>query len=364
MKILIIGAGVAGLSVGWRLAQAGAEVDVLERRLAGRGATWASAGMIAPGAELGAETHAMAAFARRARENWPSFAAELEGASGMSIRYRESGSLLVAETPARAEALRASMNGGLRWLTTDELRRREPLLASDLCGALEIPSDAQVDNRALADALRIAAERAGARLCEHCNARSLLITDGCARGVITEDSTREADLIVLACGAWMNLISGLKPEVLPPVRPVKGQMIACEPVAGTALPHALIWSADVYLVPRQDRLFIGATVEEAGFDTSVTLEARDWLLNAAERVIPSLGSWRVAEMWAGLRPRTPDDAPVLGATHIDRLLVAGGQFRNGILFAPLVAETVSRLILENDPRTDAGAFDPRRFGMS
>jgi glycine oxidase len=364
MKILIIGAGVAGLSIGWRLAQAGAEVDILERGLAGRGATWASAGMIAPGAELGAETHAMAAFARRARGNWPSFAAELERASGMSVRYRESGSLLVAETPARADALRAAAAGdAARWLGPGELIRREPLLSADLIGALEIPTDAQVDNRALAEALRIAAERAGARLRERCNAHSLVIADGRARGVTTEEGTREADLVVLACGAWMKLISGLNAEVLPPVRPVKGQMIACEPPAGTDMPKALIWSDDVYLVPRQDRLFIGATVEEAGFDTSVTREARDWLLNAAARVIPSLASWRVTEMWAGLRPRTPDDAPVLGMTHIDRLLVAGGQFRNGILFAPLVAETVSDMILQNDPRADASAFDPKRFAL-
>jgi glycine oxidase len=199
---------------------------------------------------------------------------------------------------------------------------------------------------------------------ERCTVRSLVIIDGRARGIATEEGTKGADLIVVACGAWMSLIGGLQPEALPPVRPVKGQMIACEPPAATALPNALVWSDDVYLVPRRNRLLIGATVEDAGFDTSVTREARDWLLNAAARVIPSLRSWRLAEMWAGLRPRTPDDAPVLGHTPVDRLLVAGGQFRNGILFAPLVAETVSRLILQNDPRAEAGAFDPKRFAVS
>jgi glycine oxidase len=382
MRILIIGAGVAGLSIGWRLAQAGADVEILERGLAGRGATWASAGMIAPGAELGAETTAMAAFADGARTRWPSFAAELEAASGMFVHYRQSGSLLVAENPARAEALQAAAHGSssaqrgrgtmrsmvegaaAHWLTPDELFLREPLLSNDLLGALEIPTDAQVDNRALADALRVAGTRAGAKLRERCTVRTLVIADGRARGVTTEEGTREADLLVLACGAWMNLVAGVNAEALPPVRPVKGQMIACEPLSGTALPQTLIWSDEVYLVPRHKRLFIGATVEEAGFDTSVTREAREWLLNAATRVIPSLASWRVAEMWAGLRPRTPDDAPVLGTTHIDRLLVAGGQFRNGILFAPLVAETVSRLILQNDPRTNGGAFDPKRFAAS
>jgi len=329
----------------------------------------------------------MAAFAHRARADWPSFAAELEAASGMSVSYRECGSLLVANTPARAEALQAygsspakrsgagegdrqrrlrgrAPDTASRWLAPDELRQREPLLSRDLFGALEIPSDVQVDNRALADALRLAATRAGASLRERCTVRSLIISDGRARGAITEQGTIEADLIVLSCGAWMNLIGGPNSEALPPVRPVKGQMAACEPPAGTALPNALLWSDDVYLVPRNNRLFIGATVEEAGFDTSVTREARDWLLAAAARVIPSLSTWRVAEMWAGLRPRTPDDAPVLGTTSYDRLLVAGGQFRNGILFAPMVAETLSRLILQNDPRADGGPFDPKRFAAS
>lgn len=370
MKILIVGAGVAGLAAGWRLARAGIPVEILERGLAGRGATWASAGMIASGAELGDEKSPTARFAREARAKWPGFAQSLEAASGTRIDYRETGSLMVAENPLRAHALENQATELTRegvaaaWVSASELRRREPLLSPDLLGALHIKEDAQVDNRALSDALRTALTNAGAVLREHCDVRALAIEDGRALGVVTGEGMIASDIVVLACGAWMNLIGGTGPDDLPPVKPAKGQMAACEAPAATALPQALIWADDVYLVPRGRRLFIGATVEDASFDTSVSRDARDHLLAAARRIIPSLAEWRLAEMWAGLRPRTPDDAPVLGATAVAGLFVAGGQFRNGILFAPAVADAICALVLGQPGHPEHRAFDPRRFRVS
>ncbi len=370
MKVLIVGAGVAGLAIGWRLAEAGVEVEILERGLAGRGATWASAGMIAPGAELGHETSAMAAFAREARRAWPGFAAELEAQSGHAISYRESGSLRVAESAERGAALQAEAAALARegveavWLPPAAMREAEPLLSAALFGALRIADDAQVDNRALTDALGLAARNAGAQLRENCAVQTLSVQDWRVRAVVTAEGTLAADHVVVACGAWMNLLGGLDAGALPPVRPAKGQMIACVPPEGTALPNALVWSDEVYLVPRKDRLFIGATVEDASFDTSISREARDRLIGAAKRLIPSLSRWRVSEMWAGLRPRTPDDAPVLGATPVLGLYVASGQFRNGILFAPMVAATLTNLILGRSGAQEGAAFDPRRFGVS
>ena len=367
MKVLIVGAGVAGLAIGWRLADAGLTVEIVERGIAGRGATWASAGMIAPGAELGREPSAMAKFAHEARAMWPAFAAELEGASGRPISYRESGSLLLAESPARARVLEtqaaelARHDLGATWLSPVELREREKLLSPALLGALHVAGDAQVDNRALAEALCVVLESRNVALHENCEVRSLVIVNGCVRAAITAQGVIEADLIVLACGAWTNLIGGVVADALPPIKPVKGQMAAIVPPAGIALPQSPIWADDVYLVPRNDRLFAGATVEDASFDLSVSREARDRLIGAATRLIPALAEWRVTEMWAGLRPRTPDDAPVLGATSIDGLYIASGQFRNGILFAPAVADFLCRVILREAPNGELGAFDPSRF---
>lgn len=366
MKVLIVGAGVAGLAIGWRLAESGLDVEILERGVAGRGATWASAGMIAPGAELGHETSPIMEFAISARAQWPDFAKAVEVASGRSVSYAETGSLLVAENLARAitlqnYAIRQASGGNAVWLSSAQLREREPLLSHALLGGLYVPGDAQVDNRALTDALSVAVTRAGAKLREHCDVRSVLVQDGRARAVITAEGSFESDIVVLACGAWMNLIGGIGPDLLPPVKPAKGQMIACDPPPGISLPHALIWGEGVYLVPRNTRLFVGATVEDASFDTSISREARASLLASASRLIPALAEWRVAEMWAGLRPRTPDDVPVLGATALGGLYVAGGQFRNGILFAPAVADTLCRLILNQNPRIAVESFNPQRF---
>lgn len=368
MKMLIVGAGVAGLAIGWRLAQHGADVEILERGIVGRGATWASAGMIAPYAEDLHDVDPLSHFARRSRAEWPGFARDVEEASGQPIFYRESGSLIVADSWERARALCArAVASGQRatasWLPCDRLRAREPLLSVSVLGGLYLSDDAQVDNRALGEALCTAAIKAGVRLRERCEVRSLVRDGGHVRGVITANGPIEADRIVLACGAWMSRIADLGSVGPPLVKPVKGQMIACEPPPGLALPQSLIWGADVYLVPRKDALFIGATVEDANFDTSISREARDFLLAAAARLIPSLADWRVTEMWAGLRPRTPDDAPVLGATATKGLYVASGQFRNGILFAPVVADALCRIILDKEIHPGLGAFDPRRFNI-
>jgi len=369
MKVLIVGAGIAGLAIAWRLAGQGTQVEIVERGVAGRGATWAAAGMIAPGAELGRDTSAMARLARQARAKWPAFAAELEQRSEQGVGYREIGSLIVAQTAAEADALQAQAaelaneSGGdaAAWLSPDRLRNAEPLLSPALLGALRIPDDAQVDNRALCAALCSVLEKEKIALREQCEVLSLVVRDGCARAIITAQGTIQADRIVLACGAWTNLIGGVGAEHLPPVKPAKGQMVAIMPPPGKTLPGSLIWAEDVYLAPRHDRLFIGATVEDASFDVSVSHQARDRLLEAAARVIPSLAEWRVVEMWAGLRPRTPDDLPVLGATGIDGLYLASGQFRNGILFAPSIAEFMSGLVLGQPVKDEFRAFDPRRF---
>ncbi len=360
MKVLIAGGGVAGLAIAWRLSQEGVSAEIVERGICGRGASWSAAGMIAPGGESTDESGILGRFARRARLDWPLFASRLEQAAGFNIGYRETGSIIVAEDEQQAQTLQSRVSGGLEWLDRDRLLQREPLLSPRLHGALHIPDDAQVDNRALCEALRSAILSVDVAIHENCEVRSLVFANGRVRAVSTSGGTIEADKIVLACGAWTNLISGADNEV-PAVKPVKGQMAACVPPAGVAVPNALIWGDEAYLVPRGDRLLIGATVEDAGFDLCVERGALKKLMQSASRLIPSLPQWRLAELWSGLRPRAADGAPVLGATAIDGLYVAGGQFRNGILFAPAVAECMCAVLLGKYTGEIASAFDPRRF---
>jgi glycine oxidase len=364
MKVIIVGAGIAGMAIGWRLAQAGAEVEIYDSGLAGRGATWAAAGMIAPGAELKDESEELAAFARRSRAAWPSFAAELEAESGCNIGYSEPGSLVLALDDARAQALaeHAKKHNAFsaEWLGPQTVREREPLVSPDVRGALHIPGDAQVDNRLIAEALHVALARRDIIVHENTEVRGLLITDSRVRGIVSAKGSVASGAVIVASGAWLNDFGAASAE-LPPVVPVKGQMIAVQVPAGTSLPKHLLWGADAYMVPRRDRVLIGATVEDAGFDTSVSADACTRLLSAAARIVPALREWPVSEMWAGLRPRSPDGAPVLGASSMEGLYVAGGQFRNGILFAPAVADAMQQIVLTSRSSSELRSFDPRRF---
>ncbi len=338
LKAIIVGAGVAGLGIGWRLAQAGVRTTILERDEPGMGASFAAAGMIAATAEMAGAEAAELAFAGRARRLWPGFAAELEAASGIPLDYRQNGALLVEAAPP------TELPSGCQWLDRSALHARAPMLA-DVPGAVWAPDEAQVDNRALCRALAEAFRRAGGRL------RQEEVTAVEPGAAITPSGDHAADLVIVATGAWGSWL-GL------PVTPVKGQMIALAKPPGDEMPDPVIWGDGVYLVPRADRLLVGATVEEAGFDLALTDAARDGLRARAEGLLPRLKDWTLVEHWAGLRPRSPDGLPLLGRLR-DGVHVAGGQYRNGILFAPAIADHMRDLVLGRD--TVIPEFDPRRF---
>ncbi len=366
MKVVIVGAGVAGLGIGWRLALAGADVTILERAQPGRGATWAAAGMIAPTAESGNSDADETNFARLSASLWPAFAAELEAQSGRSIGYKRDGTLMVALTGDEADALTRRANANVitdhkpRLFTADEARAAEPLLSGSVACALWDAEEAQVDNRALSAALARAFTRAGGKLLPNEAVVKIESDAGIVFGARTPFALHYGEAVVVAAGAWSEEIE-MPAGTSPPVIPVKGEMIALVPPDGAALPNHVVWGNGVYLVPRAGRVLVGATVQHVGIDTSLTDAGAGWLLERAIGLMPALAGWAVNEHWAGLRPGTPDDLPILGETAVKGLFVATGQFRNGILFAPAVAETMSRLILSATAAPEIRAFDPRRF---
>jgi glycine oxidase len=357
MRVLIVGGGVAGLGIGWRLQQEGAEVTVFDRAQPAMAATWASAGMIAAGGELGGAHSPDADFARRSSGQWAQFAKDVEEASGRAIAYAKCGALLVARTAS--EAFELVPWPGAERIDAAQARAREPLLAPDIAGAVWAPDEAKVDSRALGAALITAFKRTGGTLVANEAVVHIKVEGDRAISVQTPFATYEADAFVLAAGAWSGTIGGLPAHALPPVKPVKGQMLAVAPPTGRALPSQIIWGNGVYMVPREKRLLIGATSEDAGFDTSVTDEAADFLAARAQALAPELGGWEIVERWAGLRPRAPDGLPLLGRTRVERLFVASGQYRNGILFAPAIAQLLCDIVLERG--AEIPAFDPRRF---
>jgi glycine oxidase len=368
-KVAIIGAGVVGLGIAWRLAAHGAFVEVFDRAAAGAGATHAAAGMLAACAEAEPGEEALISLGRESQARWPSFAAEVLKASGIDVELRTEGTLVVALTADDQARLhhhlvfQHKLGLPLEWITAAEKRRREPHLAGKLAGAVWSPEDHQVDNRKLASALRIAAEGMGAIIREHTPIKEISITGGRAHGVILADETRvSADVVVLAAGAWSRGIAGLPHELRPPVRPIKGQMLALRMDPTAPLLNHVVWAPGVYLVPRRDgRLIIGATVEEKAFDTSMTAGGLLTLLEAGWRAVPSIEELPIEEMWVGHRPGSRDDAPILGRGPIDGLIYATGHHRNGILLAPVTADGITRLILEGILDPAIQPFSVERF---
>ena len=355
MNIVIIGAGVAGLGAAWRLLQEGCAVTILERFQPGTGASWAAAGMLAVTAELEDAAEPERALAMRASALWPGFAAELEEASGRAVFLAPDGALLLASDAAELEVMagRAAndVRGDLKLVGAQEARALVPLLGSPL-GGLWSPREAHVDNRALAEALAIAVLKAGGVIQPNEAGVRIEWQGGRAVAVLSPYRRYDADAILVAAGAW----SGLLDEI--PIEPVKGEVIALAPPPGVALPGSVVWGERVYCVPRHGRLLVGATMEEAGFDTGLTARSRDFLRGAAEKLMPNLKAWELADHWAGLRPKSPDGLPLLGPWG-PGLYVASGQYRNGILFTPAIARDMADIILgKAAPVTD---FDPRRF---
>jgi glycine oxidase len=352
---VVVGAGVIGLASAWRLAQRGAEVLVLDRAGPAAGATGVAAGMLAPVTEAEFGEEALLRLNLEGAGRWPAFARELDAPIG----YRESGALVVAADRDDAEELRRlhafqrSLGLAAEWLTPGECRRLEPALSPRIGGGILAPHEAQVDPGALAEALAAAARAAGAELASGVEVAE--IEPG--SGVVTAAGSRiGAGRVVLAAGCWSGRIAGVPPEVR--VRPVKGQLLelrAREPLAAS-----LVRTPRCYVVDRGDgRVVVGATMEERGFDTSVTVEGVHRLLDAAWEVLPEVEELEFVRARAGLRPGSPDNAPVVG--EVGGVVVATGHHRNGVLLAPLTAEAVAALVAGEEPPEAVAPFSPSRF---
>jgi glycine oxidase len=294
-------------------------------------------------------------FALHASSLWPDFAREVEEASGVDLAYARAGALILTPHgdpfPTNAD--------GVEPIDRARVETLAPMLTREWRSAFLAKNEAQVDNRRLGEALATAFERSGGTLLRHEPAIRIEIVGNRAVGVRTALGAYAAEIILLAAGAWSSEIDGLPRDAVPPVVPVKGQMVAFEPPDAPECPRLTIWGNDVYLVPRHGRLLIGATAENCGFDTGTTKEAAAWLTSHAVELIPGLPNWRFVEHWAGLRPGSPDGLPMLGPTIVEGLYAATGQFRNGILFAPAIAELMAGILLRSE--TTPASFDPRRF---
>ncbi|WP_293774171.1 glycine oxidase ThiO [Sporichthya sp.] len=370
--VVVVGGGVIGLATAWRAAGRGLSVTVCDPA-PGSGASTVAAGMLAPVTEAHYTEQALLRLTLDSAARWPALAAELADATGIDPAYRETGTVLAAADGgdlAMAEELHAfqqSLGLSVDRLTGREVRTLEPMLAPGIRGGLFVAGDHQVDPRRLIRALLAACATTGVTV--RPDRVSAVRTDGdSATGVVLGDGTSlAAGQVLLAAGCWTGAIDGVPEGVLPTVRPVKGQLLRLQ-VPEQARPflrhnlRGIVRGASIYLVPRADgELVLGATMEEQGFDTTVTAGAIYELLRDAREILPGITELTVTETQAGLRPATADNMPVLGATALPGLVLATGHFRNGILLAPVTADAVAAVLAGEATPEVARPFSPDRL---
>jgi glycine oxidase len=372
--VLVIGGGVIGLSIAWRAAQQGQHV-VLADPQPGLGATHAAAGMLTPIAEAAYAEREIFGLGLDSLRRYPAFIAELQAATGLPTGFRQDGTLQVAYDSddlamlTETRLLQESFGVQLRQLTARECRAAEPMLDPSVRGGLLAPDDGSVDPRLLATALERAAKNSGTRLVRQ-GVTEVLCSAGRATGArLSGDSVVSADWIVLAAGWQSASIAGLPAAVAPPVRPVKGQIIRLRTTPMTAAAgllqrtvRGIVRGSSVYLVPRDSgELVVGATQEELGADTAVTAGGVWALLRDARLLVPGITELEIADTIAGLRPGTPDNAPVIGPSELAGLVFATGHFRAGVLLAPVTADTVAAFLRTGTPDPSWQPFAAARF---
>ncbi|WP_078840701.1 glycine oxidase ThiO [Streptomyces antioxidans] len=371
-----MGGGVIGLVTAWRAAQRGLRTALVDPAPGG-GAAWVAAGMLAAVTELHYGEQTLLGLNMASARRYPDFVTELEEASGQDVGHRACGTLAVAfdaDDRAHLRELHTFQQGlGLEseWLTGRECRRLEPMLSPGVHGGLRVAGDHQVDPRRLTAALLTACERAGVAFHRDRAERLLLNGNGGgdrAAGVELTGGTRlAAERTVLAAGSLSGRFAGVPDDVLPPVRPVKGQVVRLSvperyaPFLSRTV-RAVVRGGPVYLVPRENgELVIGATSEELGWDTTVTAGGVYELLRDAHEVVPGITELPLVETSAGLRPGSPDNAPMLGPTALPGLLLATGHFRNGVLLTPITGDVMAEALTSGELPPEARPFTPRRF---
>jgi glycine oxidase len=368
---IFVGGGVIGLASAWRAAKRGARVCVLEAERPAAGATGVAAGMLAPAGEASWGEEDLLSLNLESLRRWPGFAEELKRNSEIDVGFAQRGALHVALDRDEAESLRRryelhrQLGLDSEWLTGGACRKLEPGLATGVRGGAHVPGEASVDPRRVVAGLLAALDHDGVPV--HTGAR--VASAGRADGVWHLDTADGRSFagaaVVLATGCWSGQLDWIPREARPPIRPVKGEIITLRGSADQPVCERIVAGDRVYMVPRADgRLFVGATVEEKGFDATVTAGGVHELLREGYRLLPEIAELELVETTAGLRPGTPDNAPLIGSSSTEGLLVATGHFRNGVLQAPLTADCIAALLSGEQAPIDLTPFSPERFAGS
>lgn len=361
--VLILGGGIIGCALAEELARRGRRVTVLDRSRPGTEASSAAAGILSAQMDV-SRPGPFFELCQAARRMYPGWVRRLERGSGVTTEFRANGILYVALTAAqRTRMARRAAWQRRRKLRVEhwspaQVRRNEPAVDGRVLAGFYFPSEGQLDNVALMGALIQSCRRAGVSMRQGADVRRLLVRRRRVIGVETEQGILRSPVIVNCLGSWANL--GGRFPVRLPVEPARGQMLAFR--APRNLIGRPVMSDRAYMVQRRDgRVLVGSTVERAGFEKALTLEGMHHILDGVRSMSQAVARGTFVEAWAGLRPRTPDDLPILGQTSIEGLYVATGHFRHGILLAPATATFMADLVLTGRSRFDLTPFSCTRF---
>lgn len=363
MKVTIAGAGVIGSAIAYECAARGARVRVLDSRVPGGGATRASAGILAPHIEGHDQT--LLSLGLRSITMFDEFLAAVTRDAGQAIEYERNGTIQIAMTLEEANRLKQTARalGDARvehqLLSADEVRQSEPEVTPEAVAGLHIAGQGYIAAGDFTRTLVSAAMRHGATFDV---GSALAVEDGAAARVRTTGEVIESDAVIIAAGSWSTGVDGVRPapEAL---KPIRGQLLQLR-MAERPASH-VIWGPGCYLVPRRDgAVLVGATVEDVGFDERATSSGVQQLLGGALSLMPALGAAAFEEVRVGLRPKTGDELPAVGASStMPHVFYATGHYRNGVLLAPLTARLVADLVLEGKADDDLALLQPRRLGL-
>ena len=348
--VIIIGGGIIGLSLSIALRKRGAAVLIVERGEPGREASYAAAGMLADfPLEMPSALQSLASASARM---YPEFVHELQDESGMNVDLRDQGTIFFA-TP---DQLREHPSLIDDCPLPSPLAELEPAL-----GQTDLPAaylkERSVDPRALTAAALRAARHRGVDISSGTSVSEVMVANGTVAGVKTAKTSYSAPVVVNCAGAWAGQ---LKPHSVP-TRPVKGQMLALVGDSRSLL-HHVVRAPEIYLVPRSDgRIVVGSTLEEAGYDKRTDAATIQRMYQAAIHLLPALARARMLEAWAGLRPGSPDNLPILGVTSTPGYFVATGHFRDGILLTPVTVHIMAQVVSGEKAEYDISVFSPARF---
>ena len=367
--VVIIGGGIIGCAIAYYLHKSGVEVTVVERGDIGAEASSAAAGLLAPLGSLSGPGP-LADLLLASWSIYPALVPELEQASGVHLAYEQSGSLRVARNPKNIENLRKRITAwqplGLKmqWLTGDEARQREALLAPDISAAIYAPEEAQVKAPHVVKAFARAATNLGAKLCAHHNVIGMDFHRNKVTRVCTDQGLEIAcEHVIVATGAWTRDLERLL-DISLPVEPQRGQILTLKQLSSPPPPlKHIIFGEAIYLAPKNNgTIVVGATKEEVGFEKHLTAGGIGWLLSTAVRLLPGLEGAAIDQMWAGLRPKTPDNLPILGnAPSLENVILAVGHGSIGIMLSAITGKSIAELVTTGHVPEIIAPFSVERF---